>query len=283
MIEIRALTNTPHTALYHAFSEAFKDYEMQLSLTELARMLQRRGFDPAHSFGAFDHDKLVAFTFNGIGSYQGIQTAYDTGTGTIEEYRGQGLARKIFTYSIPYLKNTGIKRYLLEVLQHNTNAVNLYLKLGFEITREFYYYIQKMDGLIFDLTPLNSVYHMQPVDMALLSKVDYSDFPASWQNCQQSILRAGKALKAVATYLHGKINAYCVYESGTGDIASLAVAKAHRRYGLGSHLLKYALQDMESEQVKVINIPMEAEGTVDFLSSLNMTPSGKQFEMVKDL
>jgi len=54
----------------------------------------------------------------------------------------------------------------------------------------------------------------------------------------------------------------------TGDIASLAVAQAHRRCGLGSHLLKYALQDMESEQVKVINISLEAGGTGDFLHFL---------------
>jgi len=283
MIEIRPLTNIPLSTLYHAFSEAFKDYEMQLGQAELAKMLQRRGYDPALSFGAFDRHKLVAFTFNGIGSYQGIQTAYDTGTGTIEEYRGQGLARQIFTHSLPYLKNTGIKRYLLEVLQHNTNAVNLYLKLGFEIIREFYYYVHKIDDLRFDLTPLNTVYHMQPVDMALLSKVDYSDFAASWQNCQQSILRASTALKAVAIYLRGEIIAYCVYEPGTGDITSLAVVQAHRRSGLGSQLLKYSLQNMESEQVKVINIPLEDEGTVAFLSSHHMTPSGKQFEMVKEL
>jgi len=269
--------------LYQVFSEAFVDYEMQLGPLELARMLQRRGFDPGLSFGAFDRGSLVAFTFNGIGRDQGIPTAYDTGTGTIKTYRGQGLAKQIFTHSIPYLKKAGIERYLLEVLQHNDKAVHLYQKLGFAILREFYYYVQKIESLRFNLRSWNSIYHMQPVDFALLSKADFSDFASSWQNSRSSILRGAKALKAVAIYLHGAIIAYCVFEPATGDIPSLAVSQAHRRSGLATRLLHYALNNSHSEVVKVINIPPEAEGVVAFLASVGMTPSGKQFEMVKEL
>jgi ribosomal protein S18 acetylase RimI-like enzyme len=269
--------------LYQAFSEAFADYEMQLDQHELSKMLLRRGFDPELSFGAFDGDRLVAFTFNGIGSYQGIYTAYDTGTGTVKEYRGQGLARQIFTHSIPYLKKAGIERYLLEVLQHNEKAVNLYLKLGFTVTREFYYFIQHIAHLPIDHSALNSIYQIKPVEMAELSDVDYSDFVSSWQNYAHSIMRARGDLKAVAVWLHKEIVAYCIFDPGTGDIASLAVAKGHRRAGIGSALLKYALLNMETDQVKVINIPLEMEGAVAFLSSFQLHPTGKQFEMTREL
>jgi ribosomal protein S18 acetylase RimI-like enzyme len=283
MIEIQSLKDIPLEMIYRAFSQAFMDYEMQLDQHELAKMLLRRGFDPGLSFGAFDQDRLVAFTFNGIGSYQGVQTAYDTGTGTVKEYRGQGLARLIFNQSIPYLKKAGIQRYLLEVLQHNEQAVKLYEKLGFEITREFYYFIQQTTSLKFDFKPLNSVYHMKPVDISELSELDYSDFTASWQNCHHSIIRSVSDFKAVAVYLHKEIMAYCIYEPESGDITSLAVAKAHRRAGLGSDLLTYALQNNPSDQVKVINIPVEEDGIVAFLSSFNILPSGKQFEMIREL
>ncbi len=101
-------------------SQAFADYEFQPNAEELRTMWKRRGFDPELSFAAFEGSTIVAFTLNGIGTFSGIRMAYDTGTGTLPAYRGQGLATKIFNYSIPYLKEANINHYLLEVLQHNT-------------------------------------------------------------------------------------------------------------------------------------------------------------------
>jgi ribosomal protein S18 acetylase RimI-like enzyme len=106
-------------------------------------MLKRRGFNPDLSFAAFDNNEIVSFTFNGIGNFNGIPTAYDTGTGTLKSHRGKGLATQIFEYSIPYLREAGIRQYLLEVLQHNTKAVSVYKNLGFKTSREFNYFAQK--------------------------------------------------------------------------------------------------------------------------------------------
>lgn len=103
-------------------------------------MLKRLGFDAEASFGAFDGNKTISFTCNGIGDFYGTSTAYDTGTGTLKDYRGKGWATEIFKYSIPHLEALELKEYLLEVLQHNIGAVSVYRKLGFEITREFYYF-----------------------------------------------------------------------------------------------------------------------------------------------
>ena len=144
MIEtIKSLKSISFNILFDAFNKAFKDYEIQFNEQELSSMLKRRGFIPELSFGAFDNGKLISFTFNGIGYYNGIYTAYDTGTGTVTEHRGMGLAAKIFNHSIPFLKEAGVSQYLLEVLQHNTKAVSLYKKLGFKVSREFNYFFQK--------------------------------------------------------------------------------------------------------------------------------------------
>ena len=69
-------------------------------------MLKRRGYNPQLSFAAFDNDEIVAFTLNGTGTFNGVLTAYDTGTGTIKQYRGQSIAGKIFTHSLPFLKES---------------------------------------------------------------------------------------------------------------------------------------------------------------------------------
>lgn len=105
MIEIKNLEGISFEQIYTAFKSAFSDYEISVDKIELKSMLKRRGFNPALSFGAFYEDNIVAFTFNGIGKYyNGKLTAYDTGTGTRKEFRGQGLAKRIFTHSMPFLK-----------------------------------------------------------------------------------------------------------------------------------------------------------------------------------
>ncbi len=128
-------------------------------------MLTRRGFVPELSFGAFDGDRLVAFTY-GIGVFSGKKMAYDTDTGTIEEYRGQGLATKIFNYSVSYLKQAGINHYLLEVLQHNPKAVSVYTKVGFEVNREFNYFSESMEKISLNSKGLPSDYLIKAIDLS---------------------------------------------------------------------------------------------------------------------
>ncbi len=101
MLRIKSLKQIDFDSIYQAFREAFVDYEIQLNKRELDRMLQRRGFIAELSFAAFDGDKIASFTLNGIGCFNGLKTAYDTGTGTIREYQGQGLATQVFRYSEP--------------------------------------------------------------------------------------------------------------------------------------------------------------------------------------
>jgi ribosomal protein S18 acetylase RimI-like enzyme len=132
METIKFLDKISFDSLFVAFSEAFNTYEIQVNKEELRVMLNRRGFVPELSFGAFENDKLVSFTLNGIGVFNALKTAYDTGTGTIKEYRGKGIASKIFTYSLPFLKDAGVSQYLLEVLQHNTSAVSVYKSWAFQ-------------------------------------------------------------------------------------------------------------------------------------------------------
>ena len=136
-MNIKSLEKIGFEAIAKAFNEAFCKYEIQISKQELSLMLKRRGFVPELSFGAFDDERLVSFTLNGIGSYNGALTAYDTGTGTLEEYRGKGLASEVFNYSLPFLRKSGVSQYLLEVLQHNTTAISVYKNQGFITPREF--------------------------------------------------------------------------------------------------------------------------------------------------
>jgi len=284
METIKSLDKIGFDLLFETFKEAFKDYELQLNPKELQTMLNRRGFFPELSFGAFDGDKLVSFTFNGIGLFNNIKTAYDTGTGTLKEYRGKGLATKVFLYSLPYLKKANISQYLLEVLQHNTKAVSVYQKIGFTVSREFNYFSQKVDDLKLNQKPMSPNYNIQPIDLSFSKLMtEFWDFAPSWQNSFEAIARKSEDFKIFGAFEGQNLIGYCVFEPNTGDITQIAVHKGHRRKGIATNLLETALKSNHHSSVKCINTEIGCGSITAFLESISLPLKGTQFEMIKQL
>ncbi|MCD8173339.1 MAG: GNAT family N-acetyltransferase [Alistipes sp.] len=283
-MEIRSLAGTGHEKIYAAFSRAFADYEMQLDSGQLAAMLRRRGFDPELSFAAFDGEAIVAFTLNGTGSFGGLPTAYDTGTGTVGEYRGRGLATAIFEYSIPYLRGMGIRQYLLEVLQHNAKAVSVYRNLGFEVTREFNYFRQE-NGAVMNLSQEKGrEFTLRPIDPADPGEVaGFRDFRPSWQNSAEAVRRAADDFVGLGAFRGDVLAGYCIFEPATGDITQLAVDRRYRRQGAGSLMLAEIMRLNRCDGIKVINTETTCLSITGFLESVNILPSGRQFEMVRTI
>jgi len=281
-MEIKSLKNTETETIVTACMEAFADYELQLNAEELKSMWKRRGFDPELSFAAFEGDKIISYTLNGIGNFNGTRTAYDTGTGTLKEYRGQGWATRIFEYSIPFLKEAKISQYLLEVLQHNAKAVSVYRKIGFEVTREFNYFIWKNEEMDNQSKPLNSTYSIQPFDISqFYSLSGFWDFCPSWQNSFESIQRAQDNFISLGVFDGKQLTGYCVFEPISGDITQLAVDKLHRRKGVASALIREMCKMNKSTKMKLVNADTTCSSIVEFLKSINIGITGKQFEMVE--
>lgn len=281
---IKSFSNIGFSELFKAFNEAFIDYEMQLNEVQLKTMLIRRGFVPELSFGQFLNNRIIAFTFNGIGIYEDHKTAYDTGTGTIKEYRGQGHATKIFEHSLPFLKDAGVSQYLLEVLQHNTKAVSIYKKLDFEISREFNYFLQKVDKIRFNNKTKNLNTRTKAIALEEIEPaIEFCDFNPSWQNSFEAIRRTPSDFKIIGTYLNQILAGYCIFEPDSGDITQIAINKEYRRQGLGTHLLKEALKFNKHESVKIVNTETSCKTITAFLESNSFPVSGKQFEMIKQL
>ena len=276
------MANTRPDTLFEAFSLAFADYEIRLDKIQLEKMLKRRGFDPALSFAAFENDKIIAFTLNGTGTFDSIPTAYDTGTGTLKEHRGKGIATAIFNHSIPYLKKANIRQYLLEVLQHNTKAVSVYRNLGFEVAREFNYFIQEKDGIKSRAKTPGFPYSIRQIDpIQCRSLSGFQDFPPSWQNSFESIERASEDLTCLGLFAGNTLAGYCIFEPGSGDITQIAVDRHSRRKGIGSLLFEKAVGCCKSNSVKVVNTETSCSPVTRFLEEKNIGISGKQFEMIK--
>lgn len=284
MQTIKSLKDISFDELFISFNEAFGSYEVQVNKEELCVMLKRRGFVKELSFGAFENDRLISFTLNGIGQYNGVRTAYDTGTGTIEEFRGKGIASTIFNYSLPFLKEAGVKQYLLEVLQHNTNAVSVYKKLGFETSREFNYFKQSNELVKLNSKDLPEGFCFKEIDLEdknLLA--EFWDFTPSWQNSFEAIERSEDDFKTIGVYKDDILIGYSIFEPNSGDLTQIAVDKRYRRQGIGSFLLCELLKINKFNSVKAVNAEIDCESITDFMQSKNITLCGKQFEMIKEL
>ena len=279
-MEIKSLEGVGFDAVFRAFERAFADYEVQFGRRQVRAMLKRRGFDPRLSFAAFDNGDMVAFTLNGTGYYGGVPTAYDTGTGTVAEYRGRGLAQKIFDYSLPRLRQAGVERCLLEVLQHNAAAVAVYGKAGFEVTREFFYY----------RCPKADIRHGADVEVCRIAPIGvdeavsasrFCDFAPSWQNCSDSIVRAGDDLVCAGAFVGRCLAGYCVFEPASGDLTQIAVDPRWRGRGIASRLLRYVSESVECDSIKIINTDVACRSMSEFLAGRNIGVAGRQFEMTR--
>jgi len=283
-MEIKSLEKIDFETIFVAFSKAFADYEMQINANELITLCKRRGFDPDLSFAAFEKENIVAFTLNGIGNFNGTKMAYDNGTGTLKNYRGQGLATKIFDYSIPFLKEANIKYYLLEVLQHNTKAVSIYRKIGFKVTRELNYFVWKNEEIKDEIKNTGTRYQIELFDSNQYDSIsDFWDFSPSWQNSFESINRMREDFINLGVFEGKKIIGYCIFEPNSGDITQIAVDKAHRRKGIASLLLQEVSKLNKNTKTKLINTDIACSSIVDFLKTKNIEITGRQFEMIKDI
>lgn len=281
-MEIRNLEHTDFETLFHGFEKAFADYEIHFEKEEVRSMLRRRGFNPKLSFAAFENDEIIAFTLNGIGTFNGIPTAYDTGTGTVKQYRGQNIAGKIFTYSLPFLQKAGISQYLLEVLQNNQKAITVYRRMNFEVTREFDCFRQTKE--LIDNQKINTSCIIKPINSHSVRQAQHDcDFNPSWQNSIESIERGISELTCIGAFLDEKMVGHCVFDAHTGDLTQLAVSNAYRRKGIASRLLQESIAGLKTDFIKILNIHSENQTMPAFLKSKNIPLASKQFEMVLPL
>lgn len=283
-MEIKSLIETDFDTIFQAFNQAFADYEIQLDKEQLQTMIKRRGFNPSLSFAAFEGNEIVAFTLNGTGNFNGIATAYDTGTGTLKAYRGKGLATKIFEYSIPYLREQNIKQYLLEVLQHNTNAVSVYKNTGFEISREFNYFRQSNEKINNEIKTSGISCSIKQINIGDFNfLLNFWDFYPSWQNSFGSISRVTEDFVSLGAFIENKLAGYCVFEPISGDITQISVDKQYRRKGVASLLLREMTGLNKNDAVKVINTDISCSSITAFLKSKNIGITGMQYEMIRGI
>jgi len=137
-MEIRNLKNVGLDKIVECSLEAFKNYAvpMPTSLDYWDARYKGARVDYELSYGAFENGKMVGFIINGIDQIGGELTAFNTGTGVIEAFRGQKIVDQLYDYAMPFFRQKGITKCQLEVIQTNKRAIRVYERIGFKIIRQ---------------------------------------------------------------------------------------------------------------------------------------------------
>ncbi|MBD5367118.1 MAG: GNAT family N-acetyltransferase [Bacteroides sp.] len=287
-ITIRCLAGIEPAVIHKAFLEAFSDYAITLDEQSLAAMLKRRGARFDLSFGALNGDgRLVSFIINGIDSHNGHTSAYDTGTGTVREYRGMGLTDRIFSFQTDHLVSAGVDTYVLEVLTDNTPAVKIYTRQGFERVRKLDCFTADNSHVI-DSVSDRAAAAVVTVGETTVDEIaqlgHFMDFTPSWQNTLASVGRNQGAFLCMAAYSpDGREVGFGVSETAYGDITLLAVDPAHRRRGIGSRLLAELTSANHIDRAKALNIDSTCTPMRLFLEASGFDLACHQYEMTKKL
>lgn len=265
-MDLRPLTASDFDAVHTAFVEAFSDYVVKFSPTpeQLREMLTRRGYVPELSAGVFDDERLVAFTLNGVSDAR----AYDTGTGVIPSHRRRGLGRQMLDVVEERLRGAGYTQYVLEVIESNEPAIELYLAGGFQETRRLQCWAYEARRAV-TLPELQST--------AFDEMRSWWDIEPSWQNSIASVRRA-RARQVIL----GDENGYAIVFPDSGDLPRLAVRQEARRRGAGSNLLD-AAATLAGKPLRIMNVDARDAGIDAFLTAAGAQPTVRQIEMVKTL
>ena len=265
---IRTLTAGDFDAVFDGFNLAFSDYQVPLTMTrdQLAEMMRRRGWVPEASVAAFEDGKVVAFTLNGVEGDRG----YDSGTGVAPTHRRQGLAREMMRRSCDLLRERGCTTYVLEVLEENHRAAELYRSLGFVERRRFQCWRYEAHSL-----PGAQAQREAPIDRAV--DRDCWDVEPAWQNSTASIERAGDP-----HVLLGDEHGYAIVFPNSGDVPQLAVRRESRRRGVGTRLLQEAAE-VAGKPLRIMNVDDRDTGIAAFLERAGATLFVRQLEMILDL
>lgn len=290
MISFRSLSKKDFKQLYQTVIEAFSDYvvPMQPEFDALKRLYLIEGVDMDYSFGAFDGEKMVGFTVNGIGDWQGSLTAYDAGTGVIPAYRRKGISRRMFEHFLPVLRERQVIQYLLEVIVENKPAFELYKNLGFHIEREFAVFGRK--NASFSTEPLYQ--SKQNLEIRDIENPEWNllqtfwTYHPSWQNSIDSMKRSSADAtinkKFLGLFLDNEMIGYGIVFPKSGNVPQIAVAKNHRGHGFGRMLLN-ALQNQTETPLKVYNVDEKAGGVLAFLRANGFSLLTRQYEMLLKL
>jgi ribosomal protein S18 acetylase RimI-like enzyme len=282
-----SLRGVERAQLHRTFLEAFADYAMDSSGTTEERLflrMKKNSVDYDVSPGLYIEDRLVGFTLIGIDTWEDRLTAYDAGTGIVPDFRKQGWARKMFKHALPTLREKGVERFVLEVLQQNEPAIKAYRKSGFEVARELKCFVGQTDDLESQHEP--SALEMRPIARSVLATLETSaDWVPSFENRFSAVDAISDHVRLTGAFDDGVCVGAAAYAPPLDWLLTLLVDRGHRRCGVGTALIRHLAATLPESVTRLTALDVDGSdaGTQAFFESLGFSHLVDQYEMVREL
>lgn len=273
--------------IHCAFLEAFADYSMGspagLPEERLLLRMKKNAVDYDVSVGACEGGRLVGFTLIGVDTWGGAISAYDAGTGIIPAFRGQGLARRMFEHALPALRERGVERFVLEVLQTNEPAIKAYKKAGFETSRELRSFVADAAAFV-GADP--AAWDIHPIGLEPFEDVAGDiDWLPSFENRISAVRAIPDDVSLVGAFDGPTCIGAYAYSASLRWLLSLVVARSHRRRGVGRALIAHVAAGLPEgvTRLAALNVDGADAGMQEFFSRLGFAPLVDQFEMQRQV
>jgi ribosomal protein S18 acetylase RimI-like enzyme len=258
MMDFCDLVGVDIADIHEAFVDAFSEYEvpMDLPLPRLQTMLTTRDYRPELSTACMADGRIVGFVLVGGRMIDGELQAYDCATGVIRAFQQQKIGSQLLPLALERVRVAGAKRFVLEVLEHNTAAQSLYTKHGFRITRTLRCYQKTLDASVKSELVSHQPHLLDPIDEAI-----YNGFVPTWQNQLASYRNDADAFYVVGMTRADTVVAYGVIHRASGSILQMGVHPAYRDDAVCDALVTQLAQAVGTQQVRIVNI--EADSWLD--------------------
>lgn len=284
-IQLDTLASQTWIQVHAAMQEAFADYAADMSYMTVDRLRHRalrNGVDLAGSVGAFAGGRLVGFTLVGYGTWQGQPGAFDAGTGIVQPFRGQHLARQMFAFLEPELRARGCRNFLLDVMCENEAALKAYRASGFKVLRTVD--VLQLEKLHTPALPPGLCF--LPGKVAELPNLGLESLRGlAWENALEGLPRVEENLIVLRAELGGTCVGLGVADPVLRWISFLGVPETHRGKGIGSALLAALLEALGPEGLppRIYNLDAADAALQHFFRQRGFTDLGPQYEMGKAL
>jgi mycothiol synthase len=248
-----------------------------ISAQGLSDNLGRPNFAPQKDlFVAEFNGKLVGYL--SVTLEPGIQRALLEGM-VHPGHRRKGLATKLFSSSMQRAKESGVRTAQISVLENNSAAKSLLIKLEYQFIRNFFE--MKLDINNTRLPPARQGHitsrRLKRVEEHLLAEIQNRCFADTWgfnPNTTEEIayrlkMQGRSPADVILTYLEDKLVGYCwtllnseenaKSAKNKGLIHMLGVDPDYRKQEIGRSILLNGLEDLKGKGVDIVELTVDSE------------------------